>query len=61
MGEWKAPLNFIIVPTKKFEVIMGLEWADKYMVTFFGERSRSTIIRTLWGKCHGGLYNTYKR
>ena len=36
IGEWKAPLSFIIVLMEEFEVILGLKWEDKYLTAYFG-------------------------
>ena len=36
IGEWKAPLSFIIALMEEFDVISGLKWADKYLTTYFG-------------------------
>eukprot|EP00250_Pteridium_aquilinum_P026281 c3276_g2_i1 orf=132-329(-) len=34
-GEWKARLDFIIVPMDSFEAILGVTWIDKYMMALY--------------------------
>ncbi|KAH7438211.1 hypothetical protein KP509_04G005900 [Ceratopteris richardii] len=37
MGEWSAKLDFLVVPLESFDVIVGLSFMDRYMVSMLGK------------------------
>ena len=50
---WKGKVNFLVVPMTGFDVILGLDWADKYLIAHFGRRIDKVLLDNLDG--HNGV------
>ena len=50
---WKGEVNFLVVPMTRFDVILGLDWADKYLIAHFGRRIDKVLLDNLDG--HNGV------
>ena len=46
---WKGKVNFLVVPMTGFDVILGLDWADKYLIAHFGRRIDKVLLDNLDG------------
>ena len=50
---WKGKVKFLVVPMTGFDVILGLDWVDKYLIVHFGRRIDKVLLDNLDG--HNGV------
>ena len=46
---WKGKVNFLVVLMTRFDVILGLDWADKYFIIHFGRKIEKVLLDNLHG------------
>ncbi|KAH7283244.1 hypothetical protein KP509_35G067500 [Ceratopteris richardii] len=44
VGEWSAKLDFLVVPLESFDVIVGLSFMDRYMVSLLGKKIDKLLL-----------------
>ena len=43
-GDWKGRTTFLLVDIDNFDVILGLEWVDKYVISQFGKKVDKLLL-----------------
>ena len=60
VGEWKGQTPFLVVDMDRCEVILGLEWVDKYVINQFGRKVDKVLLDYEDGKA-GIIVNMHRR
>lgn len=50
LGEWKAKLDFIIVPMDSIKEILGLTWFHQYVISLYGKGMIMVMLGTTKGE-----------
>ena len=58
-GDWKGRTTFLSVDMDNFDVILGLEWVDKYVISQFGKKVDKLLLDNEDGK-GGVIVNMYR-
>ena len=58
-GDWKGQTTFLSVDMEHFDVILGLEWVDRYVISQFGKKVDKLLLDNEDGK-GGIIVNMYR-
>ena len=56
---WSGILNFLVVDMPEYNVILGLDWMNKYLISFFGKKCDKLLLDNLDG-VGGVLVNLFR-
>ena len=59
LGVWSGIVNFLVVDMPEYNVILGLDWMDKYLISFFGKKCDKLLLDNLDG-VGGVLVNLFR-
>ncbi|MCO5556248.1 hypothetical protein L7F22_009794 [Adiantum nelumboides] len=44
IGEWKAKIDFIVVPMDSYDMMLGLIWFENYVMSLYGKRVNQLML-----------------